>query len=82
MFNNRELIEHYILWERVFEIFVTDKDYEGFSKFAKRIKEAIDELKYEPDPKDLPKSDVSVAKIQKGLYIHLASTFNRVLSLL
>lgn len=42
MFNDHELIENYILWERALEIFITDKDYSGFLKFAKKIKSAIE----------------------------------------
>jgi hypothetical protein len=69
MFNERELIDNYVLWERVLEIFATDNDYLGFSKFVERIAIAIDKLKLELKCKD-------------SLRRHLTSSVSRVLSLL
>jgi hypothetical protein len=77
MFNDRELIDNYILWERVFEIFITDKDYDGFIKFAKRIKKAIDTLTVCEKSRNN-----AYATVKTNLYHHLTATLNRVLSLL
>ncbi len=74
MFNNRELIENFILWERVFEIYITDKDYSGFSKFCKKIERAIDNMEC---------NQISETEnIKQSLKRHLTATLNRVLSLL
>jgi len=74
MFNGLELVENFILWERVFEIFITDKDYAGFTKFAKKVKTAIDALTVEGDKAG------SIA-VKSSLRRHLEATLNRVLSL-
>ena len=75
MFNDRELIENYILWERVFEIFITDKDYIGFVKFAKRVKTAINILEME-------NNRIRIETVKSSLQKHLSATLNRVLSLI
>jgi len=80
MFNDRELIEYYILWERVFEIYITDKDYVGFSKFTERIKTAIKALTFTPE--DRAGTGIEVKNIQDSLILHLSATLNRVLSLI
>jgi len=80
MFNNRELIEDYTLWERIFEIFITNKDYVGFSRFAKRVKRAIDMLV--ADEKCAEKKCIDIEVTQNSLRRHLSATFNRVLSLI
>jgi hypothetical protein len=77
MFNGRELLENYTLWERVFEIFVTDRNYNGFSKFYKRITEEIRVLGIE-----LNNIELDAEKIKHSLHLHLTSSLNRVLSLL
>lgn len=74
MFNDRELIEHYILWERVFEIFITDKDYTGFIKFAKRVKHAIASL-------TLKEERARESAVQSSLYRHFDAAVHRTLSL-
>ena len=75
MFNDRELVENHILWERVFEIFITDKDYSGFSKFCKKVKSAIDGLV-------ILQSENETENVKRSLKRHLVATLNRVLSLL
>jgi len=77
MLNNRELIENYILWERIFEIFITNKDYIGFTKFAKRIKTAINALTMETN-----NNIILIRSTQSSLRNHLSAVLNRVLSLL
>ena len=74
MFNDSEIIENYILWERIFEIFITDRDYSGFSKFAKKVKTAIDSLRSE-------EGTTANELAKKSLQSHLKATFNRTLSL-
>jgi hypothetical protein len=76
MFNDPELVENYIFWERVLEIFITDKDYDGFIKFVKKIKSAIGALKAEGAV------EINVDKIKNSLRKHLTAALNRVLSLL
>jgi len=75
MFNDSELIEYYILWERIFEIFITDKDFNGFSKFVKKVITAINCIEMKGD-------GIPTEPIKKSLLIHLTATLNRVLSLL
>jgi hypothetical protein len=76
MFNERELIDNYILWERVLEIFITDKDYKGLSKFVKRITDSIKSLELNNDTHNETKN------VKESLRRHLMSSINRVLSLL
>lgn len=81
MFNDRELIENYILWERVFEIFITDKDYDGFIKFVRRISLAIEKLAVIPKGSD-EEQTVNTSAVKHNLKRHMTATLNRVLSLL
>ncbi|MDR1806128.1 MAG: hypothetical protein LBQ80_05115 [Clostridium sp.] len=82
MFNDRELIDNYILWERVFEIFITDKDYTGFAKFAKRILSAIDKLTILLETEDKMEKSIPADELKLSLKRHYKATLNRVLSLL
>jgi len=82
MFNDRELIDNYILWERVFEIFITDKDYTGFAKFAKRILSAIDRLTILLQIEDKTEQSIPADALRLSLQRHYKATLNRVLSLL
>ena len=75
MFNDLELIENYTLWERVFEIFITDRDYLGFSKFAERLLTSINAI-------DVTKAGIDVELLKRSLCRHFIATLNRVLSLL
>ncbi|MDR0500416.1 MAG: hypothetical protein LBG97_04115 [Coriobacteriales bacterium] len=79
MFNDRELIDNYILWERVFEIFITDKDYAGFDRFSKKVHAAIDAvtIRFENSDKNEPPD-----ALRESLHRHFDATLNRVLSLL
>jgi hypothetical protein len=85
MFNDRELIDNYILWERVLEIFITDKNYDGFIKFVKRIKSAIKDLsviEIEIIDGEKKEKDIDASDTRDNLYRHLTATLNRTLSLL
>jgi hypothetical protein len=73
MFNNSELVGNYIFWERILEIFITDKDYIGFSKFVKKMNNAVKSIEVENNKKE---------SVKKSLKSHLEATLNRVLSLL
>jgi len=75
MFNNCELIDNYMLWERILEIFITDKDYKGFANFAKKINAAIKGISIE-------KSKSDSEDVRGSLRSHFVATLNRVLSLL
>ena len=77
MFNDSELIENYILWERILEIFITDKDYKGLSKFIEKIKMAITILIKSDKSKDIFNIDL----VKDSLEAHLTATLNRTLSL-
>ncbi|MCL2828780.1 MAG: hypothetical protein FWD99_08610 [Oscillospiraceae bacterium] len=78
MLNDHELIEYYILWERIFEIFIIDKEYIGFINFANRVKKAIDTLTVIKEGADTTKD---VVRIRESLKKHLLAALNRVLSL-
>ena len=88
MFNHRELIENYTLWEHVLEIFITEKDYKGFTQFTNRIKDAIKALvvyvkKNNSNINDGYTEDERGTKSTiDGLRNHLSATLNRVLSLM
>ena len=76
MFNARELIDNYTLWERVFEVFITDKDYDGFCRFAKIIMNVINDIDLNDDIAN------NRNKVQDSLRRHMMSSINRILSLL
>ena len=77
MFNNSELIGNYTIWERIFEIFITDKDYKGFAKFANKVTKAINSIKVGQELENCV-----LEEIKTSLNTHLTSVFNRVLSLI
>lgn len=73
IFNKRELIENYILWERIFEIFIIDKDYEGYINFANYIQETLKSIKHKNN---------SITELTNSLNLHYSSAVNRTLSLI
>jgi len=77
IFNAPELIDNYTLWERVLEIFITDKDYKGFVKFVERILSAIDAVEV-----TVRNHTGKGSVVKDALKIHLDAGLNRVLSLL
>jgi len=82
MFNDRELIDNHMLWERVFEIFITDKDYIGFAKFAKKVRTAIESLTICLEDTEKPNNNILTEETKRSLKQHFTATLNRVLSLL
>lgn len=80
MFNASELIDNYIHWERLFEIFITDKDYDGLIAFSKQIHDSIEAL--EIAQKEAHKNDKNMSSpIKDSLQKHLDSSLNRTLAL-
>lgn len=82
MFNDRELIDNYVLWERVLEIFITDKDYAGFARFAKKVKAAISSLIISLENTATISNTTLAEETKRSLQLHFTATLNRVLSLL
>lgn len=76
MFNDREIVENYTLWERIFEIFITSKDYQGLIDFNNKIDQAIGFI----DLGELLKKDKE--GIISNLKNHKKFSLQRVLTLL
>ncbi len=76
IFNTRSIIENYIVWEKVIEVFVINEHFETTKKFIKRVIEAINTLKYSKDDKT-----ASVTDIQGALYMFLHSAISRSFAL-
>jgi len=81
MFNESELIDNYILWERIFEIFITDKDYKGLARFVKKTNRAISTITGSAKCNE-GENEVHIQMMKDSLRGHLTASLNRVLSLL
>ena len=76
IFNSRVIIENYILWEKIIEIFVINERFKTAQKFIENIVEAIEKLEYSND-----EATISLFEIKSSLYIHLHSSICRAFSL-
>ena len=81
IFTYRTLIENYLLWEKVLEIFVINSRYDAYIKFIKKITVALDNLKLS---KDLTSNDFfneTANELKNTLHGVLYSAVYRTLSL-
>jgi len=76
MYSQCELIDNYILWERILEIFITDKDYTGLAEFVNKVVKAMQNIEVGDD------FNACTETVQDSLIRHLTSSLNRALSLI
>ena len=81
IFTYQTIIENYLLWEKVLEIFIINDRYDAYVKFIKKIKVALDNLAISQKLIDNNYSDETVAELQKTLKRVLYSAVYRTLSL-
>ena len=77
VFSNKTVIEAYTLWERVFDLLLTNQHYDEAAQFAEKVLRAIDKVKLEKG-KDI---DNWESKIAESLRKVLQSSMSRPLSL-
>lgn len=75
IFNNKVIIENYLSWEKVIEIFVINERFETVKQFVFSILNAINELMYNKN------EVITIEKIKSSLYLHLYSAVNRAFAL-
>lgn len=76
IFNNKVIIENYLSWEKVIEIFVINERFETVKQFVFNVLNAINELMYNNKNKV-----ITIEKIKSSLYLHLYSAVNRAFAL-
>ncbi len=83
IFTPRIIIENYIVWERVFQIFVMSKNYTGLQEFVKKINEAILNTYYPAESDDGARQKELAFlsnRLRETLQKYLLSSFARSLS--
>ena len=76
VFNSRTIIDTYSLWERVFELLISNRHYTRTAQFMARILDAINKIELADNSSSLGKSE-----IEKSLKKVLRASISRPLSL-
>lgn len=81
IFTYRTVIENYLLWEKVLEIFVINGRYDAYVKFIKKITIALDNLRLSQSLVAKDVTNETINELQKTLQRVLYSAVYRTLSL-
>lgn len=81
IFTYQTIIENYLLWEKVLEIFIINDRHDAYVKFIKKIVVALDNLGITQNLIDNDCCDETVTELQKTLRYVLYSAVYRTLSL-